>query len=134
MTVAQGNHLEKYVVELEKLFKSVGESNDKILKSHEEKGWADNLPRYIQPQHQERLERKSAFDEKVGIIKESQLVEWKAVQEELGEMKREASDLLRKTAFQIEEAKTVGLSPPHKKNQKENRKRSPRRKHKLSNR
>ena len=94
MTEAQGNHLEKYVVELEKLFKSVNESNDKIMKSHAEKGWADNLPRYIQPQHQELLERKSAFDEKVGIIKESQLVEWKAVQEEVGEMKRDALSLI----------------------------------------
>ena len=118
MTVAQGKHLEKYVVELEKLFKSVSESNDKILKSHEEQGWADNLPRYIQPQHQELLERKSAFDEKVGIIKESQLVEWKAVQEEVGEMKRDASGLLKKTAFQIEEAKNGGAFPRPKRKTK----------------
>ena len=125
MTVAQGNHLEKYVVEVEKLFKSVGESNDKILKSHEENGWADNLPRYIQPQHQELLERKSAFDEKVGIIKESQLVEWKAVQEEVGEMKRDAKDLLTKTAFQIEEAKTVGRPPAPKEKPKRKPKAKP---------
>ena len=110
MTVAPGKHLEKYVVELEKLFKAVNESNDTIMQSSEEKGWAENLPRYIQPHHHELLERKSAFDEKVGIIKESQLVEWKAVQEEVGEMKRDATGLLRKTAFQIEEAKTVGRS------------------------
>ena len=71
------------------------------MKSKEEKGWADNLPRYIQPQHQLLLERKRAFDEKVGIIKESQLVEWKAVQEEVGEMKRDANGLLKKTAFQL---------------------------------
>ena len=125
MTVAQGDHLEKSVVELEKLFNSVSESNDKIMKSHEEKGWADNLPRYIQPQHQRRLERKRAFDEKVGIIKESQLVEWKAVQEEVGEMKRDANGLLKKTAFQIEEAKTVGRSPAPKEKPKRKPKAKP---------
>ena len=118
--------MEKYVVELEKLFKSVSESNDKILKSHEEQGWADNLPRYIQPQHQRLLDRKRAFDEKkVGIIKKSQLVEWKAVQEEVGEMKRDANGLLKKTAFQIEEAKTVGRSPAPKEKPKRKPKAKP---------
>ena len=111
MTVAQGQHLEKYVFELENLFIGVNESNDKIMKSKEEKGWADNFPRYIQPQHHELLERKRAFDEKVGIIKESQLVEWKAVQGEVGEVTRDANELLKKTAFHIEKANTVGRSP-----------------------
>ena len=125
MTVAQGQHLEKYVFELENLFTGVNESNDKIMKSKEEKGWADNLPRYIQPQHQLLLERKRAFDENVGIIKKSQLVEWKAVQEEVGEMKRDANGLLKKTAFQIEEAKTVGRSPAPKEKPKRKPKAKP---------
>ena len=114
MTVAQGQHLEKYVFELENLFIGVNESNDKIMKSKEEKGWADNLPRYIQPQHQRLLDRKRAFDETVDIINELQFFERKALQAVVGEMTRDANELLKKTAFHIEKANTVGRSPAPK--------------------
>ena len=45
------------------------------------------------------------------------MVEWKAMQEGVGELKREANELLKKVAFQIKEAKTfeLGSSAPKEK-------------------
>ena len=122
LTAWQSKQLDKYMDDLKKIFDDVSASHEKIKKSKDEHGWAENLPPYTQPQLQALLAKKLEFDSKVTLIKDSVGVDWKLVREEVGSLKSEAKDLMTKAAFQIDEA--ILLASPQTKEKAKNKPKS----------
>ena len=111
LTAAQLSHLQKYTEGVDAAYKKLGESYDPIKKSVDEKGWGMNVPQYIHTSHAAAVVKKTEFDARVEIIKDSQTCDWKALQSDVAELNSATKDLVRRTILQGQEAQSLGAKP-----------------------
>ena len=97
LTASQTKPEDKWFDKLAALFETLCESNDQIRKSKEEKGWAENLPPYIQPEIQAILAKIESKFASQNLLDMNLLIS-------------EAIVVLRRASFFIEIAKSVGSS------------------------
>ena len=94
LTEDQIRHVDKMCVQLAALFEKACESHDQIRKSTEEKGWAEHLPPYIQPQLQAILVTMESKNASQDWLNMTTLIS-------------AAIGVLRRASFQIATAKSV---------------------------
>ena len=70
-----------------------------------------NVPQYIHTTHAAAVVKKTEFDARVEIIKESQTCDWKALQRDVAELSNGTKDLVRRTILQGQEAQSLGAKP-----------------------
>ena len=111
LTAAQLSHLQKYTDGVDATYKQLEESYAPIKKSVDEKGWGMNVPQYIHTSHAAAVVKKTEFDARVEIIKESHTCDWKALQSDVAELNSATKDLVRRTILQGQEAQSLGAKP-----------------------